>query len=505
MLQLNSVSWLSSTTQNPMLWLPQSNSQSSQDSCAFNSISNSKTSNTKKKKKLSLKCQYYDQQQKSFTSSSRPSSSSATPVGESPPKVFVGHSIYKGKAALTIEPRAPEFSPLESGAYKLVKEGFVLSQFAPASSARQYDWTRKQVFSLSVTEIGHLVSLGARDSCEFFHDPNKGRSDEGKVRKVLKVEPLPDGSGHFFNLSVQNKVLNIDESIYIPVTRAEYTVLISAFNYILPYLLGWHAYANANSIKSADSSRENNVNPRYGGDYDWNSIEGQLHRKCLRQAGSVSFRRKFVYQRSFLVESTGGIVPAAWMQRWRHSLKYMKEGSCIINTASANAYTGGSQFLDYSSTKGAIVTFTRGLSQLLISKGIRVNAVSPGPVWTPIQPASLPAEKVASLGSDVPMDRAAQPYEIAPSYVFLASDECSSYFTGQVLHPNGMRANCQCLIWSWVSVQLICSSRSATLCFCTIVISGPEGCGIHGMVDNVVIYFQNSNNESSIMKEMLAL
>ncbi|KAI5573459.1 hypothetical protein BDE02_10G081000 [Populus trichocarpa] len=121
----------------------------------------------------------------------------------------------------------------------------------------------------------------------------------------------------------------------------------------------------------------------------------------------------------------------------RHSLKYMKEGSCIINTASANAYTGGSQFLDYSSTKGAIVTFTRGLSQLLISKGIRVNAVSPGPVWTPIQPASLPAEKVASLGSDVPMDRAAQPYEIAPSYVFLASNECSSYFNGQVLHPNG--------------------------------------------------------------------
>ncbi|KAI9386904.1 hypothetical protein POPTR_010G092500v4 [Populus trichocarpa] len=219
MLQLNSVSWLSSTTQNPMLWLPQSNSQSSQDSSAFNSISNSKTSNTKKKKKLSVKYQYYDHQQKSFTSSSRPSSSSAPPVGESPPKVFVGHSIYKGKAALTIEPRAPEFSPLESGAYKLVKEGFVLSQFAPASSARQYDWTRKQVFSLSVTEIGHLVSLGARDSCEFFHDPNKGRSEEGKVRKVLKVEPLPDGSGHFFNLSnslfPQLLVLNSKSMFYV--------------------------------------------------------------------------------------------------------------------------------------------------------------------------------------------------------------------------------------------------------------------------------------------------
>ncbi|KAK3179822.1 hypothetical protein Dsin_032537 [Dipteronia sinensis] len=102
-----------------------------------------------------------------------------------------------------------------------------------------------QVFSLSVTEIGTLVGLGARESCEFFHDPFKGKSEEGKVRKVLKVEPLPDGSGHFFNLSVQNKLINLDESIYIPITKAEYTVLVSAFNFILPYILGWHAYANS--------------------------------------------------------------------------------------------------------------------------------------------------------------------------------------------------------------------------------------------------------------------
>lgn len=118
-----------------------------------------------------------------------------------PTRYFVGHSIYKGKAALTVEPRAPEFTPLNSGAFKVSKEGFVLLQFAPAAGVRQYDWSRKQVFSLSVSEIGTLMSLGARDSCELFHDPNKGRSDEGKVRKVLKVEPLPDGSGHFFNLS----------------------------------------------------------------------------------------------------------------------------------------------------------------------------------------------------------------------------------------------------------------------------------------------------------------
>ncbi|KAJ6768941.1 SINGLE-STRANDED DNA-BINDING PROTEIN WHY1 CHLOROPLASTIC [Salix koriyanagi] len=264
MLQLNNVSRVSSTPQNPKLWLLQSNSLCSQKSITFNS----KTSSTEKKKTLGVKYQYYDQQHKNFTTSSRSSPSFAPPAGESAPKLFVGHSIYKGKAALTVEPRSPEFSPLDSGAYKLVKEGFVLLQFAPAAAVRQYDWTRKQVFSLSVTEIGHLVSLGPKDSCEFFHDPNKGKSEEGKVRKLLKVEPLPDGSGHFFNLSVQNKVLNIDESIYIPVTKAEYTVLTSAFNYILPYLLGWHAYAN--SIKPDDSSRGNNASPRYGGDHEWN-------------------------------------------------------------------------------------------------------------------------------------------------------------------------------------------------------------------------------------------
>lgn len=180
----------------------------------------------------------------------------------------MGHSIYKGKAALTVEPRAPEFTALDSGAFKLVKEGFVLLQFAPAAGVRLYDWSRKQVFSLSVTEIGSLVSLGARDSCEFFHDPFKGKSEEGQVRKVLKVEPLPDGSGHFFNLSVQNKLINLDESIYIPVTKAEFAVLNSAFNFILPYLLGWHAFAN--SIKPEDTSRGNNASSRYGGDVEWN-------------------------------------------------------------------------------------------------------------------------------------------------------------------------------------------------------------------------------------------
>lgn len=118
------------------------------------------------------------------------------------------------------------------------------------------------------------------------------------------------------------------------------------------------------------------------------------------------------------------------------AVKYMKENSAIINTASVTAYRGSGHLLDYASTKGAIVSFTRSLSAMLVSKKIRVNGVAPGPIWTPLIPASFPPKDVASFGTDVPMGRAGQPYEAAPCYVFLASED-SSYMTGQVLHPNG--------------------------------------------------------------------
>jgi len=117
-------------------------------------------------------------------------------------------------------------------------------------------------------------------------------------------------------------------------------------------------------------------------------------------------------------------------------LPHMKSGSVIINTTSVTAYRGSADLLDYSSTKGAIVAFTRSLSQSLMDKGIRVNAVAPGPIWTPLIPASFDAEKVANFGDNVPMHRAGQPDEVAPCYVFLACND-SSYMSGQVLHPNG--------------------------------------------------------------------
>ena len=118
------------------------------------------------------------------------------------------------------------------------------------------------------------------------------------------------------------------------------------------------------------------------------------------------------------------------------ALKYLPEGASIINTTSVTAYRGSGHLLDYAATKGAIVAFTRSLSQALVDKGIRVNGVAPGPVWTPLIPATFPAKKVSQFGSDTPMARAGEPMEIAPSYVFLASAD-SSYMTGQVLHPNG--------------------------------------------------------------------
>jgi NAD(P)-dependent dehydrogenase (short-subunit alcohol dehydrogenase family) len=118
------------------------------------------------------------------------------------------------------------------------------------------------------------------------------------------------------------------------------------------------------------------------------------------------------------------------------ALRHLKEGAAIVNTTSVTAYRGSKELLDYSATKGAIVAFTRSLSQNLAERKIRVNAVAPGPIWTPLIPSTFPPDKVETFGSDVPLKRPGQPEEVAHCFLFLASD-ASSYITGQVLHPNG--------------------------------------------------------------------
>jgi len=120
----------------------------------------------------------------------------------------------------------------------------------------------------------------------------------------------------------------------------------------------------------------------------------------------------------------------------RAALPYLKGGGRIINTASVTAYRGNEKLLDYSASKGAIVSFTRSLAKALLKDGIRVNAVAPGPVWTPLIPSTFTADEVAKFGGNTPMQRVGQPDEIAPAYVFLATQD-SSYMAGQVLHPNG--------------------------------------------------------------------
>jgi len=118
------------------------------------------------------------------------------------------------------------------------------------------------------------------------------------------------------------------------------------------------------------------------------------------------------------------------------ALEHLKEGAAIVNTASVNAYRGNATLIDYSSTRGAIVAFSRSMAVQLMDKGIRVNTVAPGPIWTPFIPGGMPEEKVEDFGTQSPMGRAGQPWEVATSFLFLACDD-SSYMSGQTLHPNG--------------------------------------------------------------------
>jgi len=156
----------------------------------------------------------------------------------------------------------------------------------------------------------------------------------------------------------------------------------------------------------------------------------------VNHAGEQHVRSEFRRISSEQMEKTFRTNFFAYFYTVKAALEHLGEGSAIINTTSITAYRGSDHLVDYSATKGAIVAFTRSLAKALAPAGIRVNGVAPGPIWTPLIPASFPAEAVETFGKSTLMGRAGQPAEVGPCYVFLASED-ASYMTGQVLHPNG--------------------------------------------------------------------
>ncbi|KAL3715063.1 hypothetical protein ACJRO7_006887 [Eucalyptus globulus] len=160
-------------------------------------------------------------------------------------RIFAPYCVYKGKAALSLSPVLPTFSKLESGAgLKVDRHGVMMLRFWPAMGERKYDWEKRQLFALSATETGSLISLGSKDSCEFFHDPSMLSSNAGQVRKSLSIKPHADGGGYFISLSVNNNILKTNERFTVPVTAAEFAVMKTACSFALPHIMGWDRYTN---------------------------------------------------------------------------------------------------------------------------------------------------------------------------------------------------------------------------------------------------------------------
>lgn len=162
--------------------------------------------------------------------------STAAPSFEPNAKIFAPYSIYKGKAALSADPLLPKFTKLESGDYRVERRGVIMLTLWPSIGERKYDWDKRLKFALSATEVGSLINLGPKDSCEFFHDPSMLSSNAGQVRKSLSIKAHADGSGYFVSLSVVNSVQHTNDRLVVPVTAAEFAVMRTAFS-VRHYLL----------------------------------------------------------------------------------------------------------------------------------------------------------------------------------------------------------------------------------------------------------------------------
>ncbi|KAM3287630.1 single-stranded DNA-binding protein WHY2, mitochondrial isoform X1 [Capsicum chacoense] len=168
----------------------------------------------------------------------------AADAGKLAGRVFAPYSVFKGKAALSAEPRLPTFNKMDSGVVKLNRRGVIMLTFWPSIGERKYDWEKRQLFALSATEVGSLISMGTKDSCEFFHDPSMQSSNAGQVRKSLSIKSNADGTGYFVSLSVVNNNLKTNDRFTVPVTTAEFAVMRTAFSFALPHIMGWDRFTN---------------------------------------------------------------------------------------------------------------------------------------------------------------------------------------------------------------------------------------------------------------------
>ncbi|CAM0946737.1 unnamed protein product [Alopecurus aequalis] len=183
---------------------------------------------------------------------------------------FASYTVFKGKAALSISPILPVFTKLESGASRVNRIGSVMLTFFPAVGQRKYDYAKKQLFALSPTEVGSVITLGPAESCEFFHDPSMKSSNEGQVRKSLTITPLGnDNNGYFLNIKVENVAQKTNERMSVPVTKAEFAVMRTALSFALPHIMGWEqALTNHPQSPSAPASRPRMERPNPDSEWD---------------------------------------------------------------------------------------------------------------------------------------------------------------------------------------------------------------------------------------------
>ncbi|KAJ8759569.1 hypothetical protein K2173_007197 [Erythroxylum novogranatense] len=159
-------------------------------------------------------------------------------------RIFAPYTVFKGKAALSVNPCLPTFTKSTSGGFKVDRRGSVMFTFWPAVGERKYDYEKRQLFAMSTTEVGSLISLGPKDSTEFFHDPAMLSSNAGQVRKSLSIKPYTEGNGYFISLNVVNNILKTNDKFLVPVTTGEFAVLRTACSFALPHIMGWDRLTN---------------------------------------------------------------------------------------------------------------------------------------------------------------------------------------------------------------------------------------------------------------------